>query len=74
MPSNGSWQKVRLGDLAQNVTINEYEPLENGLTKYVAGDHLESKKLYITRFGDLKTDKEVIGSAFQRAVRKTFQN
>ena len=66
MTSNDSWQKVRLGDLAQNVTINEYEPLENGLTKYVAGDHLESKKLFITKSGDLKTDKEVIGSAFHR--------
>jgi type I restriction enzyme, S subunit len=66
LTSNNTRQKVRLGDLAQNMTINEYEPLENGLTKYVAGDHLESKKLHITRFGDLKIDKEVIGSAFHR--------
>jgi type I restriction enzyme, S subunit len=64
--NNNSWQKVRLGDLVENLTTNEYEPLENGLTKYVAGNHLESKKLHITKFGDLKTDKEVIGPAFHR--------
>ena len=65
-----SAQKVRLGDLVEVVNDNEYEPLKNGLTKYVAGEHLESEKLHITRFGDIERDKEVIGSAFHRKFSK----
>ena len=65
-----SAQKVRLGDLVEVVNDNEYEPLKNGLTKYVAGGHLESEKLHITRFGDIERDKEVIGSAFHRKFSK----
>ena len=65
-----SVQKVRLGDLVEVVNDNEYEPLKNGLTKYVAGEHLESEKLHITRFGDIERDKEVIGSAFHRKFSK----
>ena len=61
---------VKLGDFVTVVNENEFEPLKNGLSKYVAGRHIESEKLFITKFGDIELDQEVIGSAFHRKFSK----
>jgi type I restriction enzyme, S subunit len=63
-------QKVKFGDFVEVGKDNEYEPIKNGLTNYVAGEHLESKLLHITRFGDIEKSKDVIGSAFHRKFLK----
>lgn len=63
-------QKIKFGDFVEVGKDNEYEPIKNGLTKYVAGEHLESKLLHIVRFGDIEKAKDVIGSAFHRKFLK----
>ena len=62
--------KVKLGDFVDVGKDNEYEPIKHGLTKYVAGEHLESEILHITRFGDIESAKDIIGSAFHRKFSK----
>jgi type I restriction enzyme, S subunit len=64
------WPSVKLGDLVTVVNENEYEPLENGYSKYVSGRYIESDKLYVTKYGDIETNKEVLGSAFHRVFKK----
>lgn len=64
------WTKIKFGDIAFPINENETNPLQNGITKYVAGEHIESENLYVTKFGDIKTNKEVIGSAFHRKFSK----
>lgn len=62
--------KVKLGDFVDVGKDNEYDPINNRITKYVAGEHLESEILHITRFGDIEKDKDIIGSAFHRKFSK----
>ena len=64
------WTKIKFGDIVFTVNENEFNPLQNGITKYVAGEHIESENLYVTKFGDIKKNKEVIGSAFHRKFSK----
>lgn len=52
------------------VNENEANPLQNGIFKYVAGEHMESKNIYITKFGNINVNKEVLGSAFHRKFSK----
>lgn len=61
---------VTLGELVKLVNDNEFQPLKNGVTKYVGGQHLKSRKLYVTKYGDIEKDQEVIGSAFHRKFKK----
>lgn len=63
-------QIVRLGDVATVVNDNEYDPINNNVTKYVAGGHIESEKLYVTKFGDVSKDIEIIGPAFHKLFKK----
>lgn len=64
------WNKTKLGDIVFAVNENETNPLQNGITKYVAGGHMESESIYVTKFGDIKTDDKVLGSAFHRKFSK----
>ena len=63
-------QTVNLGDVVTVVNENEYEPVENKVEKYVAGGHLESERIYVTKFGSVQQDREVIGSAFHKLFKK----
>ncbi len=64
-------QKIyRLSDVVEIVNDNEYDPIDTGITKYVAGGHMESGQLYVTKFGNVIEDKEVIGSAFHKLFKK----
>lgn len=64
------WKPVKLGDVVKSVQINEYEPEKAGLTRYVAGEHIESENLFVTKYGEIRKAKEVIGSAFIRRFSK----
>jgi type I restriction enzyme, S subunit len=61
---------IKLGDVVTLVNDNDYDPINNGVKKYVAGGHMESEKLHIQKFGDVVTDSEVIGSAFHKLFKK----
>ncbi len=64
------WYKTKLGDIVFAVNENEMNPLQNRLSKYVAGGHIESESIYVTKFGDIKTNSKVLGSAFHRKFSK----
>ena len=64
------WIKTKFSDIALTVNENEFNPLQNGIQKYVGGEHIESENLYVTKFGDIKTNKHVLGSAFHRRFFK----
>lgn len=67
---SSEWETVHLGDVVKNVQINEYHPLESGLTRYVAGEHMESEQTWVRKWGDIEEDQDVIGSAFHRKFVK----
>ena len=64
------WIKTKFGDIVLTVNENEFNPLQNGIQKYVGGEHIESENLHVTKFGDIKTSKYVLGSAFHRRFFK----
>ena len=59
-----NWQRVRFGDVVRNVDVNERNPLENGIERYVGLDHLDPESLHIKRWG-LVAD----GTTFTRKFR-----
>lgn len=65
-----NWKIVKLGDVVRSVQINEYEPDKAGLTRYVAGEHIESENLFVTKYGEISKAKGIIGSAFIRRFSK----
>jgi len=65
-----SWSRVKLGDVVTTVNENEYDPIEKGFTKYVAGEHIESDKIFVQKYGSIEQDQRIIGSAFHRVFRK----
>ena len=70
LKTTNQWNKTKLGDMVFTVNENETNPLQNGIFKYVAGEHMESENVYVTKFGDIKANKEVLGSAFHRKFLK----
>jgi len=46
------WRMVRFGDVVHNVQVN-IDPQENGLERYVAGEHMETDNLHIRQGGRL---------------------
>jgi type I restriction enzyme S subunit len=48
------WQIVRFGDIAENININEKNPLENGLDRFIGLEHLDPDILKIKRWGLIK--------------------
>jgi restriction endonuclease S subunit len=45
------WRIVRFGDVARNVDVNERNPREAGIERYVGLDHLDPESLHIKRWG-----------------------
>lgn len=65
-----SCSTTQLGQVVNNVQIDEKNPEKIGLDKYVAGEHIESESLFVTKYGEISKSKEVIGSAFRRRFSK----
>jgi type I restriction enzyme S subunit len=45
------WRTVRFGDVVRNVDLNERNPREAGIERYVGLDHLDPESLHIKRWG-----------------------
>ncbi len=45
------WRVVRFGDVVRNVDVNERNPREAGIERYVGLDHLDPESLHIKRWG-----------------------
>lgn len=45
------WRTVRFGDMVRNVDLNERNPREAGIERYVGLDHLDPESLHIKRWG-----------------------
>jgi len=52
IPCEG-WTKVTLGDIARNITENEYKPSEKGLDRCVGLEHLDPGSLKICRWSPI---------------------
>lgn len=61
--ASGALPKVRFGDVVRQVKTN-VEPTEAGLDKYVAGEHMDSNNLRLTRWGTVGDG--YLGPAFHR--------
>lgn len=61
------WRIVRFGDVVRNAkeTINRDN---TELTRYVAGEHMDSDDPHLRRWGEM--DGDYLGPAFHRAFRK----
>lgn len=53
LTDRSDWKTVRFGDVVENVNVQEREPLENGLTRYVGLEHLSPDSLRIQGWGDI---------------------
>ena len=60
----------KLGDVVTVVNDNEYDPINNNVERYVAGDHIQAENLYVKAYGDVARDQEIIGSAFHKLFKK----
>ena len=45
-----TWAQVRFGDLVRHVT-DRVDPENSGLTRYLAGEHIQSKSLHVQNWG-----------------------
>jgi type I restriction enzyme, S subunit len=59
------WRIVRFGEVANNVDINERNPLGKGLERYVGLDHVDPESLHIKRWGLIEE-----GTSFTRKFVK----
>jgi type I restriction enzyme, S subunit len=57
------WRTVRFGDVVRFVKTNA-DPIESGLERYVAGEHMETDNLHIRRWGTIGDG--YLGPAFHR--------
>ncbi|MBA3532213.1 MAG: DUF262 domain-containing protein [Ardenticatenales bacterium] len=48
------WKVVQFGDVVQEITTHERNPLGAGLTRYVGLDHLDTGSLRIKRWGEIE--------------------
>ena len=51
--SHDEWIKVTLGDIARNISENEYNPTEKGLSRCVGLEHLDPGSLQIYRWSPI---------------------
>jgi len=51
--SHEEWSKVKLGDIARNISKNEYNPKEKGLDHCIGLDHLDPGSLKIRRWSPI---------------------
>lgn len=61
IPSKGTWAKVTFGDVVRQVK-EKVDPIESGLKRYIAGEHMDSDDLKIRRWGLI--GKGYLGPAF----------
>jgi type I restriction enzyme S subunit len=61
-----AWPTVRFGSLVRQVK-DMTDPVADGLERFVAGEHMDSRQLHITRWGDVKGSS--LGPAFHRRFR-----
>ncbi|MFF3943829.1 restriction endonuclease subunit S [Streptomyces sp. NPDC001902] len=61
-----AWPTVRFGSLVRQVK-DSTDPVADGLERFVAGEHMDSRQLHITRWGDVKGSS--LGPAFHRRFR-----
>ncbi len=61
------WKKVRFGDVVKQLK-HQVDPVRDNIERYVAGDHMESEKLRISRWG--KVGEGYLGPAFIRGFKK----
>ncbi|MEU1523038.1 restriction endonuclease subunit S [Nocardia rhamnosiphila] len=61
-----AWRSVRFGSLVRQVK-DSTNPVADGLERFVAGEHMNSQQLHITRWGEVK--KSSLGPAFHRRFR-----
>lgn len=59
-----TWQRVRFGDVVENVTRAAGDPASAGLDRYVGLEHLDPRALRIRRWGDVAD-----GTTFTRHFR-----
>ena len=59
------WQKVRLGDVAQEVKTVSHSPSDDGLEFYVGLEHLDSMSLRIQRRGIIAEDNPSFSKKFK---------
>lgn len=58
-----SWQKIRLGDIAENINVRENDAPTSDLSRFVGLEHLDSGEVDTTRWGSTKDFKS--GKRFQ---------
>ncbi|WP_181383336.1 restriction endonuclease subunit S [Streptomyces sp. NWU339] len=61
-----AWRTVRFGSLVRQVK-DSTNPVQDGLERFVAGEHMDSRQLHITRWGEVKGSS--LGPAFHRRFR-----
>ena len=66
MRSRDGWQRVRFGDVVRQIK-DSVDPETSGLNRYVAGEHMDTDELRITRWGTIGDG--YLGPAFHRRFR-----
>lgn len=61
-----TWKRLKLGDVVKQVK-DKVDPEKSGLTRYVAGEHMDTDELRIRRWGTISTD--YLGPAFHMRFR-----
>ena len=72
------WRVVKFGDVVRDVNESERNPLEAGLDRYVALEHLDPNNLTLQRWGDLTQDPVSFTKRFRSgqvlfAKRRAYQ-
>ena len=55
------WKTVKFGDVVRQVK-DRVDPKESGLTRYIAGEHMDTDDLRLRRWGDI--GEGYLGPAF----------
>lgn len=67
MPNQATaWPRVKLGDVVRQVK-DKVDPQTSGLHRFVAGEHMDTDELRITRWGEINGD--YLGPAFHMRFR-----
>ena len=61
-----TWQRVRFGDVVNDVNEVERNPLEAGLDRYIGLEHIEPENLHIKQWGDLTVDEVSFTKRFRK--------
>jgi len=64
--SANGWARVQLGDVVRQVR-DDVDPKSSGLSRYVAGEHMDTDELRISRWGEIGDG--YLGPAFHRRFR-----